>query len=95
MEDKAVPKVEITDHVRQCVAKLFSPGEAPEVIRILEDECHDYGERIHCAVLKISRGDIGRLRAAVKESHLDYRDVLMAADFGYDVNAHMKWNGEK
>lgn len=88
-----MPKTEASDRVRRCAAKLFKTDELPEVIRILEEDCYDYGERIHCAVLKISGGDIARLRAAVKESHIDYRDVLMAADFGHDVNAHKKWDG--
>ncbi len=87
-------KTDITDHVRKCAARLFEPDELLEVLRILEEECYDYGERIHCAVLKISKGDIYRLRDAVKESHIDYRDVLMAADFGHDVNAHKNWHGE-
>lgn len=89
-----MPKTEVTDHTMRCAAKLFKADELAEIIRILEEECYDYGERIHCAVLKISRGDIARLRAAVKESHTDYRDVLMAAGFGHDVDAHKKWDGE-
>jgi hypothetical protein len=84
----------VSEHARQCATRLFLPEELPEVIRILEQECGEYGERIQCAVLKISKGKISELIRAATETKIDFRDVLMAAGFGYDVDAHKKWNGE-
>lgn len=49
-------------------------------------------ERVRFAVLKLSGGDLEKLRKAVKLAQTDWRDVLMAAGFGHDVNAHKSWS---
>lgn len=48
-------------------------------------------ERVRYACLKLSRGYLDRLRHWVDEAQKDWRDVLMAADFGTDVRAHETW----
>ena len=89
----------------QLVEKIFSPKQIAEVTQWLEDECgnnipfcdkHDefQMERIRFAVLKLSNGNIKRLLAAVDEARMDWRDLFMAADFGYDVNTHELWAKE-
>ena len=51
-------------------------------------------ERIRFAAIKLSQGNINKLLRAIDEARMDWRDLFMAADFGYDVNAHEKWAKE-
>ena len=48
-------------------------------------------ERIRFAALKCSGGKLALLEKAVKLAQQDWRDLLMAADFGYDAEAHRAW----
>ena len=47
-------------------------------------------ERIRFGCVKLSDGRIHRLINAIDLAKADWRDLLMAADFGEDVNAHNK-----
>ena len=87
------------------VSKIFDAEKFEEVVQWLEDECgnnipscdkHDefQMERIRFAVLKLSKGETKKLLRAIDEARIDWRDLFMAADFGYDVNAHEKWAKE-
>jgi len=38
----------------------------------------------------LSEGDLSKLRSAVDLANVDWRDLLMAADFG-DPSAHLLW----
>ena len=89
----------------QLVEKIFSSKQIAETVQWLEEECgnnipscnnHDeyQMERIRFAVLKLSHGNINKLLRAIDEARMDWRDLFMAADFGYDVNAHEKWAKE-
>jgi len=49
-------------------------------------------DRIRFAVLKLSRGDLERLQREIEGAHIDWRDTLMAAGFGEDIHAHLRWN---
>lgn len=88
----------------QVIQKLFPPENHEEAGQILVSECgtnlpflsffskNKYGlERIRFAVLKISRGDMDRLRSAVKLAQSDWRDALMAAGFEVSAKAHKEW----
>jgi len=48
-------------------------------------------ERIRLAAIKISDGTIAELDQAIQQAHIDWRDVLIAAGFGYDAEAHLHW----
>jgi len=48
-------------------------------------------ERIRFAALKLSNGNVLKLLKAIDMARRDWRDLLMAADFGNDLNAHEKW----
>ena len=51
----------------------------------LVPESDDAGrERIQAAVLIVADGDLDRLERAAGEVAIDWRDVLMAADLGFD-----------
>ncbi|MDH3282227.1 MAG: hypothetical protein OEQ18_14015, partial [Gammaproteobacteria bacterium] len=49
-------------------------------------------ERLRFAVLKLSEGEIDRLVQAIELAQVDWRDLLMAAGFGQDIEAHNQWN---
>ncbi len=48
-------------------------------------------ERCHFAALRLSNGNLEALVEAIELAQTDYRDLLMAADFGKDVLAHLNW----
>ena len=85
------------------IASLFTPDDRETITKILIEECNtekiyassDTGvERIQLAVLKLNNGDTDKFLAAVELAQLDWRDVLVAAGFGNDLEAHLKWIGE-
>ena len=84
---------------------VFSPKDMAEAAHWLESECGnnlpfcdkldaDGLERIRFAALKLSKGNIHKLLKAIDEACMDWRDLLMAAEFGYDVHAHEAWAQE-
>ena len=46
------------------------------------------------AALKVSNGKMGRLNEAVDLAKLDWRDLLVWAEFANDVQVHQKWADE-
>jgi hypothetical protein len=51
-------------------------------------------ERVRFAALKLSQGDMQLLRKSVELGTTDWRDLLMAADFGHSTAAHREWYRE-
>jgi len=97
--------LKLSPRTQQLVEIFFSLKNAPEAILWLEEECGNnlpscsdnneyHMERIRFAVIKLSKGNIQKLLEAIDEARMDWRDLFMAADFGYDVNAHEKWADE-
>ncbi len=84
------------------IGLLFKAEEREEAALLLDEQCgnnlpflgklnyHEL-ERYQFAALKISKGDLLELHEAVKAAQFDWRDLLMAAGFGYDVHAHESW----
>jgi len=94
--------IDLSDRTRQLIDVFFSDKIREEAIFFLQNECAEnlpLGkmdtpegiERIRFAVIKISNGDIDVLGKAIGLVSADWRNVLMGADFGYDVEAHNKW----
>ncbi|MFK7850591.1 MAG: hypothetical protein AB8D78_06395 [Akkermansiaceae bacterium] len=50
---------------------------------------------VRCAALKLSEGDLKVLEELIPEAHHDWRDVLIAAGFGWDTEAHKNWRPTK
>jgi hypothetical protein len=84
------------------VERLFSPGDRAEAARLLDEECgnnlpflgklDDVGlERFRFAALKLSRGNLADLRDTIELAKVDWRDLLVAAGFGTDLQAHRSW----
>ena len=82
---------------------LFAPGDVAEASRLLAEGCAEslplIGapatpltlERIRFGVLRLSHGDLARLREAIVVAQTDWRDVLVAAGFGHGVEEHLRW----
>lgn len=49
------------------------------------------GDRVRIAALKVSEGDIQKLRDAVATGRNDWRDLLYAAGFANDTKKHLRW----
>lgn len=79
--------------------RMFPSPEQKAVRSLLLEECTgklpsvepDAYERIHLAILKISNGDSRKFTDAVELARIDWRDVLMWAEFANDLDAHKKW----
>jgi len=89
--------------VTAAFAALCSPDERETVTDLLVEECnaeHLYTtnanliERVQLAVLKISNGEVDKFLATAEMAQVDWRDALVVAGFGEDVNAHLKWAEE-
>ena len=69
--------------VRQQTHRFFAPAQADDVIAALDTSDFSLGftspDRVHLAILLISRGDMQRFRAAVHQAKQDWRDTLVAA----------------
>ena len=48
-------------------------------------------ERVRFAALKVSDGQLEKLEEAIRLAQIDWRDLLVAAGFAHDVEAHLKW----
>jgi hypothetical protein len=81
---------------------LFPPDQRELVRAILSEECgnnlpflNDLDEvkleRFQFAALKLNAGDLDKFDQAIALAKRDWRDLLMAAGFGEDVNAHASW----
>jgi hypothetical protein len=89
----------LTDRVNAAIDMLFKRDDQDAVRNMLCDECTDGlpltrpsgHERIHLAILKISGGDVDEFLQAARLAQIDWRDVLVGADFGNDLRAHARW----
>ena len=90
----------LRSNVLAAITNLFMPDEHKTITKILIEECNadkihvsseTDAERIQLAVLKLSEGDTDKFLAAAELAQLDWRDVLVAAGFGNDLEAHLKW----
>jgi hypothetical protein len=91
----------LSPETKRRVELLFRPEDQLPVTGLLDLECgysipgfkraseHDV-ERIRFAALKMSDGDLTKLRRAVELAQLDFRDLLVNAGFG-NLTDHEKW----
>ena len=95
--------LELSEDTRNRLSRLFYGEAEAEAVRLLEEECgnnlpfcedSDPGsmDRVRFGVLKLSQGDIGKLKEAIKLAQIDWRDLLVAAGFAEDTQAHRKWS---
>jgi hypothetical protein len=93
---------ELSPNTEYLVHTLYKSREAKEIGDILEIDCGTESlgcdgwtpvqmERIRFAVLKLAIESDSGLDAALNLVSRDWRDLLMSAGFGDDLNAHVKW----
>jgi hypothetical protein len=98
MSARLSPKTE------QHIAALFPQHLRSEAAELLVHHCDNNLpfceksdefelERVRFAALKLSRGEIVRLREAIKLAQEDWRDLLVAVGFG-NLGAHKEWSPE-
>lgn len=92
----------LSAEARRRLEALFPETSRAAAATLLEERCgaalplsrgvsSDSFDRIRFAVLKLSRGDLARLRLQVDAASRDWRDVLVAAGFADDIYAHRSW----
>lgn len=92
----------LSDKTRKLVHGLYQSREALEICDMLENECGAEAfscdgwspvemERIHFAVLRLAHEDVMGFDSAVQFAQRDWRDLLMSAGFGNDLESHKKW----
>src|SRR5689334_15889095 len=94
---------DVSANTAKLIERLFPPEQHAEVRDILARECGDNlpligpsgagdaHERIRFAVLKLSDGNLEKLRDIVDQAKIDWRDVLVWAGFGNSLTAHLDW----
>ena len=92
----------LSPETQRRVNLLFLPEEQNIVATLLITECgnnllfleqsNEYElERFRFAALKLSNGNLDKLREAIEMAKSDCRDLLMAAGFANDVTEHNRW----
>lgn len=80
----------LTPNIAKAVARLYPQADVKEVVRLLTEQCADnlpncqdsdeYGlEDLRFAVLKLSGGNLAKLRDVVRMANEDWRDVIWEA----------------
>lgn len=91
--------IALSERTRQHLRVLFAPDAQSEAERLLvslddfpTQSAHtpESLERLRFAALRVSAGVLTGLRDALALARADWRDLLMAADFG-DADAHERW----
>lgn len=93
----------VSPRTRSHIERMFDGEDRARVEESLIENCgddlplwHDKTpeglERIRFAVLKLSAGELDRLDVFIREAQTDWREVLVAAEFAEDVQAHLKWS---
>ena len=88
------------------VRLLFPPEQREEVRTMLVEECGNNLpfcqeldssnlDRFQFAALKLSDGDLDKLRVAISLAKRDWRDLLVASGFGNDHTEHRRWKPER
>ena len=73
-------------NVEELAESLFSDSDVQEILTILDE----YGsqsyelepDRVKCAILELSKGNLEKLRYFVKIAKTDYRDILAFKELG-------------
>jgi hypothetical protein len=92
---------------QRSASRFFFPTDQRQLVRtLLFEQCgnnlpflenHDEKrlERFQFAALKLSEGKLEELHGAIALAKADWRDLLVAAGFGDNANAHRAWLPEQ
>jgi len=93
---------DLTELTRAHIRALFRPSDVETAERVLASRCgrglpglggRATGnlERSQSAAVRVSAGRLQDLNEAIALAELDWRDLLVAADFAEDPSAHTRW----
>ena len=96
----------VSQETEERIALLFPPDQRELVRTTLSEQCgrnlplttnasETTLERIQFAALKLSEGHLDKLDRAVALARRDWRDLLMAAGFAHQIEAHKAWWPER
>jgi hypothetical protein len=94
---------ELSARTQQHVAALFAPELQLQASALIIEQCGTNLpslealdpvalERYRFAALKVSGGQLDKLKEAVALAQTDWRDLLVAAGFAHDIRAHESWS---
>jgi hypothetical protein len=95
--------IALSRRTNEHVAVLFKAADVDDAMRLLAHECAenlpligspatpDSLERIRFAAIRVSGGNLDRLRQAITLAQTDWRDLLVAAEFAVHVDEHERW----
>lgn len=94
--------IDLSERTVELIKKVFPEETREEAEELLKLECaenipfcEDHNEfqmeRIRFSVLKLSEGKIDKLVSAIELAQIDWRDLLVAAGFAHDTEAHENW----
>ncbi len=93
--------IRVSSETRRRIEALFSIGDRGQVTELIENECGNnlpflssldgaQLERFRFAALKLSEGNIEKLKNAITLAKTDWRDLLMSAGF-QNPDEHKRW----
>jgi hypothetical protein len=81
----------VFDSADQLAAETLLVERCGDNLPLTSRASPEFWDRIRFAVLKLSAGDLSRLRHAVDDANRDWRDTLVAAGFADNTSAHQAW----
>ena len=90
-----VLEARITDLIEIVFAPEDQPRAREMINKLVIPQSDGRHYRCKIAAIKCSNGEIDRLAHAIDQARIDFRDLLMAADFGHDTSAHLHWTPER
>ena len=99
------PRFELTEGTQRRIEALFPPPSVGPAAELLLEFCggevpfsNTLGaagvERVRFAALKVCQGRLDLLCQACDMANTDWRDLLVAAGFANDPEAHLHWMPE-
>lgn len=94
--------IALTPLVEDRIASVFEEAQREDARTMIRERC-GFGlplmhtldpqayDRVRLAAIKLSGGTLEGLESVICNAQTDWRDVLMAADFGYNAEAHLNW----
>ena len=95
--------VELSPATTERLRRLFPPDDVTTAARLLAEGCAEnlplIGspvtptslERVRFAAIRVSGGELVRVRESIGVAQNDWRDLLVAAAFAADLTAHERW----
>ncbi len=92
--------MDLGPRVEFAVSRIVDSRDQAEAARLLRERCGDelpdadgadQVERIRLAALRLSCGGLAELTEWIAQARADWREVLVAAGFDDDREAHRRW----